>query len=248
MRLSHNCKRLHNSVRGMQSALLLLWVLSGLVGISVHADELKPETAVAFERYIGATEARMANDIRLNQFLVVDRLPDSQRQEAYDQLHRSQIYIEELHTQQDHHSFSIPNGLIHHWAGVMFIPNATLSETIAVIEDYDNETIIYKPEIRQAKLVEDNGNESKIYLQFVNKSIVTVVLNVISTSATHDSEATDVKLHPAQRASLKSQIQAVLPNTNAATGTTMGTCGASTTTGESKRRMGAYMFKTNLSR
>ena len=34
----------------------------------------------------------------------------------------------------------------------MFIPNAILSETIAIIEDYDNETIIYKPEIRQAKL------------------------------------------------------------------------------------------------
>ena len=162
----------------MRAVLLLLWILLGLVGVSAHADELRPETSVAFERYIAATEARMDNDIRLNQFLVVDRLPDSQRQEAYDQLHRSQIYIEELHTQEDHHPFPIPNGLIHHWAGVMFIPNATLSETIAVIEDYDNETNIYKTEIRRSKLVEHNGNESKIYLQFVNKSIFTVVLNV----------------------------------------------------------------------
>ena len=89
----------------MQTALLLLWILPGLVAISAHADELKPETAAAFERYIGATEARMDNDIRLNQFLVIDRLPDSQRQEAYDQLHRSQIYIEELHTEEDHHPF-----------------------------------------------------------------------------------------------------------------------------------------------
>src|SRR6202049_2160103 len=162
----------------MRTVLLLLWILPGLGAISAHAEEIKPETAAAFERYIGATEARMEIDIRLNQFLVVDRLPDSQRQEAYDQLHRNQIYIEELHTQEDHHPFPIPNGLIHHWAGVMFIPTATLSETIAVIEDYDNESTIYKPEIRRSKLVEHDGNGSKIYLQFVNKSIVTIVLNV----------------------------------------------------------------------
>ncbi len=179
MRYSDTDKRLHHLVRWMeQTALLLLWILPGLVAISAHADELKPETAAAFERYIGATEARMDNDLRLNQFLVIDRLPDSLRQEAYDQIHRSQIHIEELLTEEDHHPFPIPNGQIHHWAGVTFIPKATLSETIAVIEDYDNETNTYSPEIRRAKLIERDGNDPKIYLQFVNKSIVTVVLNV----------------------------------------------------------------------
>jgi hypothetical protein len=69
----------------------LLWILPGLFGVSDYSDELKPETAAAFVRYIGATEARMADDIRLDQFLVVDRLPNSQRQEAYEQLHRGQI-------------------------------------------------------------------------------------------------------------------------------------------------------------
>ncbi len=104
----------------VQTALLLLCILPGLVAISAQADELKPETAAAFDRYIGATEARMDNDMRLNQFLVIDRLPDSLRQEAYNQLHRRQIHIEEMHTEEDHHPFPIPNGQIHHWAGVTF--------------------------------------------------------------------------------------------------------------------------------
>jgi hypothetical protein len=47
-----------------------------------------------------------------------------------------------------------------------------------VIEDYDNQAITYKPEIRRSKLIEHIGNESKIYIQFVNQSIMTVVLNV----------------------------------------------------------------------
>jgi hypothetical protein len=68
--------------------------------------------------------------------------------------------------------------LIHHWAGVTFIPKATLAETLAVLQDYDNQEKIYKPQVRQAKLIEQKGNESKIFEQFYSKSIVTVVLNV----------------------------------------------------------------------
>ena len=61
--------------------------------------------------------------------------------------------------------------------GVIFIPKATVSETNDVLNDYAHEPEIYKPDIRRAKIIEQNGNESKICLQFYNKSIVTVVLN-----------------------------------------------------------------------
>lgn len=160
---------------------LLVLILPGLLGISARASQLKSETATAFDRYVALTEARMDDDLHVDQFLVMDRLPDAQRTEAYDQLKQGQVYIEELHTEQDHHSIHIPSGLIHHWVGAIFIPKATLSETHAVLQDYENEPNIYKPEIRRAELVERNGNESKIFLQFYNKSLVTVVLNEYST-------------------------------------------------------------------
>jgi len=174
---SQTNKRKHHLPRHWQRLLLMFLTLLGLAGISARASELKPGTVAAFERYIAATEARMENDVRLNQFLLVDRLPDSHRQEAYDQLQRGEAYIEEMHTEEDLHPIHIPNGLVHHWTGVIFIPKATLSETIAVLNDYDHEPDIYKPEIRRSKLIEQNGNQSKIYLQFYNKSIVTVVLD-----------------------------------------------------------------------
>ena len=119
MRYSDTDKRLHHSVRWMeQTALLLLWILPGLVAISAHADELKPETAAAFERYIGATEARMDNDLRLNQFLVIDRLPDSLRQrDSRPNSSEPNSYRRIVSTEEDHHPFPIPNGQIHHWAG-----------------------------------------------------------------------------------------------------------------------------------
>lgn len=177
MRHSQTAKPTRHLATQIQKLALAFWILSSLFGTAARASELKPETVAAFDRYIAATEARMGEDIRLNDFLVIDRLPDLQRKEAYDQLQRGQAYIEELHTKQDDRPIHIPSGLIHHWVGVMFIPKGTLSETLSVLNDYNNEPEIYKPEIRRAKLIEEKGNQSKIYLQFYSKSIITVVLD-----------------------------------------------------------------------
>lgn len=168
---------MHSLARELQKPALMLLILAGLAGNSTHAGQVKPETAAAFEHYVAATEARMDEDVRLNQFLVVDRLPDSQRKDAYDQLQQGQIYIEELHTLEDRHAIHIPSGLVHHWTGVIFIPKATLAEADAVLNDFKDEPEIYKPDIRKARLIEQNGSDSKIYLQFYSKTLVTVVLN-----------------------------------------------------------------------
>lgn len=154
-----------------------LFLLVGIAQIRAHAADLKPETAAAFQRYIRATESRMHDDLRQGQFLAIDRLAIPQREEAYDRLRQGEIYLERLNTLVDRHSISVRSGLIHHWAGIIFIPNAKIAEVIAVLQDYDHHEIIYKPDIRESKLIERSGNSAKIYLQFFNKSVVTVVLN-----------------------------------------------------------------------
>lgn len=157
---------------------ILIWIT--WMGPSTPAAGLKEETSAAFDRYITLTESRMDDDLRSDQFFVIDHLPDEKRKEVYEQLREGMPYIEEMRTQVDNHAIHIPNGLVHHWAGVIFIPKATLSETNAVLQDIDHETEIYKPDVRKAKLIERNGNETKILLQFYNKSIITVVLNAYS--------------------------------------------------------------------
>ena len=143
----------------------------------IYAAELRPETVAAFERYVRLTEERMADDIGHDQFLIVDRAPQPDRDEIYRQLQEGDVYIEEVKTQEDGHSVRFPGGMVHHWAGVIFIHNRTLSEALAVLQDYEHAQDIYKPDIRQSKLIERNGSEADIYLQFFNKSLVTVVLN-----------------------------------------------------------------------
>lgn len=177
MRHSPTRKLLRLSFGRLQRLALVYGILAGLLAPAAPAVELKPETVAAFDRYIAATEARMNQDTDVGQFLVIDHLPEAQRREAYDQLQRGQPYIEELHTEADGRPIHIPSGLIHHWVGILFIPKGTLAEVNAVLQDVENEPSIYKPEIRKARLIERSGTESKIYLQFYSKSIITVVLN-----------------------------------------------------------------------
>ncbi len=141
------------------------------------AVELKPETAAAYDRYIHAVEARMAGEIRNDQFLAPDRLPDARRREAYEQLRQGQIRSETLRAHENGQPIPVPNGLIHHWTGVIFIAGATLPEALAVLQDYNHDEEIYKPRMRRSKLIERNGSDAKIHLQLFNKSVVTVFLN-----------------------------------------------------------------------
>jgi hypothetical protein len=145
--------------------------------MAARATELKPDTVAAFDRYVHAMEVRMDEDMGRDQFLVVDRLPDARRVEAYEQLKSGQVYIEAMSAREGDRPIKAPSGLIHHWAGVIFIPRATFEEVEAVMRDYDCHEDIYKPQIRKSKLIEHNGDESKVYFQFFNHSIVTVILN-----------------------------------------------------------------------
>jgi hypothetical protein len=158
-----------------------LLVGCGIIGLLVppaQAAELKPETVAAFDRYIRATEARMDEDLREGRFLVVDRLPSEQRKEADASLQQGQVYVQEMDSLEDGHAIYIPSGMVHDWAGVIFIPGATIPRVLAVLRDYDNHKNIYKPDVRRSQLLQHSGNKFEVYLQLYKKTIVTVVVNV----------------------------------------------------------------------
>jgi hypothetical protein len=151
--------------------------LACLPATPAQATELKPQTAEAFDLYIRTVEARMKGDLDKNRFLAMDRLPDAQRQEAYAKLRRGELYIQPLRGRDDITPIHVAGGLIHHWVGIIFIPGASFSQTVAVIQDYDNEYKIFKPDIQKSKQLECDKEECKVFLQLYYKSLVTAVLN-----------------------------------------------------------------------
>jgi hypothetical protein len=145
----------------------------------VMSADLKPPTLEAFGRYIQATEARIAKELAHPEtFLYVDGLPGPRRAEVRAMLQRGEVFMERLKTQDaSGREMKAPDALIHHWMGAVFIPCATLRQTLEVAQDYDRHQDIYQPEVVRSKLVARNGNDFKIYYRLRKKKVITVTLN-----------------------------------------------------------------------
>ncbi len=141
----------------------------------VQSAELKQKTVHAFDRYIAKSEHRMQSEIRNGPFLYIDSYPAAQRSKAYSQLRAGQILLRNGNAEETS-PIKVPDGLIHDWTGVLFIPGASLSQTLGVILDYNNYHNIYS-NVLKSRLISHNGNTSEIFLQLYKKSLVTVVFN-----------------------------------------------------------------------
>lgn len=170
---------------------LVFCAIGSCAAHSARAVEMKPETAACFDRYVQDVEARMDDDARQNRFLAADALPEARRRTAYQQMQSGQPWIEQVPVRENGKAVAVPSGMIHHWRGAIFIPRATLQAALAVLTDYDRHKEIYKPRIRQSKLIARSGDESRIHLQLFNKSVVTVYLNA-------DFDVTDTQFGPAR--------------------------------------------------
>jgi hypothetical protein len=145
---------------------------------TASAAELKQKTTTAFDRYVAATEARFANELRPDgPFLYIDAMnPDAKRQ-AYDQLKNGEILVQKLETKTPGVSSDVPDGMVHHWVGLIFIPGATLAKTLPIVKDYDRRAELYKPDVSASRTLAHNGDDFKMFLRLHQKKFTTVDFN-----------------------------------------------------------------------
>ena len=112
-------------VRQIASARIVVLVLASVIVASLEAAELQPRTVAAFDRYVRLTEARMSRD---GAFIWVDGLPESQKRVNMAALRRGELVIERVMTRDGEEKIGVPDGLIHHWLGLVFVPGASLDQ------------------------------------------------------------------------------------------------------------------------
>lgn len=137
------------------------------------AAELQAATIAAFNRYVSATEAQRGGDAP---FLWIDGDEPAQRR-MRDEARRGGLVIERLETRERGRTIDVPDGLIHHWLGVVFVPGATVDRALALLQDYDRHAEIYKPAVARSRLVSRDGDHFRLYLRFFMKKVITVVVN-----------------------------------------------------------------------
>lgn len=136
--------------------------------------ELQPRTIAAFDHYVRLSEATMNAG---GSFLWIDRLSTPQQASRRNELRRGSLLIERVTTTDDGKEISIPDGLVHHWIGLVFVPGATVDSAVALLQDYDRHAEIYKPAVARSKLLARDGDTFRVYLRFFQKKVITVVVN-----------------------------------------------------------------------
>src|SRR5215472_4257812 len=150
-------------------------------GLVAVAAELKARTAEAFNKYVAATEARMAGELKPGgEFLYLDHPAAAASEEMRDgfaRLKRGEILVERQETRLDGKEVEVPDGMVHHWVGLIFIPGVSLKQTLAVARDYDHRAELYKPEVIAAHTIWHQGDDYKIFMRLYQKRFATVVFN-----------------------------------------------------------------------
>jgi len=124
------------------------------------------------------SEARMATELADPQgFLWVDRLPAAHRRALLAQLLQGHVITERLETREEGKRIPVPDGLLHHWIALVFVPGVNLPQVLELQQNYDHHQEMYKPDVQRSRLVSHEGNDFTVDFRFYRKAIVTAVYN-----------------------------------------------------------------------
>ncbi len=150
----------------------------------------------AFDRYVTITDARNTEELRHGApFLWVDALPEERRAESYSAMKRGEVVIERLETRDHGNAIPCPGGLIHHWIGTLWIPGATLAQTLALVQAYDRHVQVYSPFELRSHILEHNDGDFKVSIRYLRKKVITVVLDTVFQIDYHTLDATHAWSH-----------------------------------------------------
>jgi len=159
---------------------IALFLAIGFVRVTLAA-ELKPATVDAFERYRRIAEATIEQDASSSdRFLHVFHGDAAARAKADVLLRRGEVAVDRLRATDNGHRIEVPDGLIHHWIGSIFVPNVSLRTAVAVLQDFDQHTDLFRPNIQRSKILEHDTDRFRITLRFYMKKIVAVTVDTES--------------------------------------------------------------------
>jgi len=151
----------------------------GLLAAFAAAAELKQETIQAFDQYVKVTEEERAAKMRKSgAFLWIDSQDDALRQQLHERLARGEVVTKRLETRDDNRPIRIPHGLVHHWVGTIFIPRATLPQTMALMENYPTYPQLFSFGVGRSQVLSQEKNHSQVQLRMFREARSPVFYNV----------------------------------------------------------------------
>jgi hypothetical protein len=149
----------------------LLWML--LATVPCRAADLKPETSAAYDRYIKLVEAELAARSSPKNFLWLDSHPKEKTQ-----VWLSQSILEQRETLDHGEKIEIPDGVVQHWFGALYLETATLDRVRDMLPNFEGYKDWFKPQVIDSRLVKRDDNTFYGFLRLSKKQLTQVVLSV----------------------------------------------------------------------
>jgi hypothetical protein len=161
------------------SSLFLFLAASLLFGsVRASASDLHPETVKAWRECVDVTERRIRSELSAQKgFLALDFQDSADAARERQELLARKIPIEKIANKDDDQKhIDVPDGMIHHWRGSVFIPGVTLDFVFARIKN-PNQEDTKQEDVLDSRVLERAPGQLKLYLKLQRSKIVTVVYN-----------------------------------------------------------------------
>jgi hypothetical protein len=152
--------------------IALIALLAGVVAVPAPAG---PSAAAskAFEEYAGKLEAGIAREESAVRSFVFVATREAGGGAQAAEARRGDVVVEP----GGQATVEVPGGLIHHWVGTVFIAQASVSQVLGVVQDYDHLERYYSPEVVSSRLISRDGDDFRIGLRMREHHAVTVVMD-----------------------------------------------------------------------
>jgi hypothetical protein len=142
------------------------------------ASDLRPHTVAAFDQYVAETEQQRESSLTGGSpFLWIDAQPPAGLTISLQQLRAGALLIERMTTTRNGKRIDVPDGLIHHWLGAVFVPGASVDQAVALLQNYNRHAEVYAPAVAQSRLLTRDGDSFSVFLRFFMKKVITVVVD-----------------------------------------------------------------------
>jgi hypothetical protein len=142
-----------------------------------RAMQLKPETVLAWDTYVSATEARVERELTFpgGGFLALDFMPYAERYRA--RLLGGEVLVFPISTTDEGgEGIPIPDGTIHHWRGTVFLPGVNL-ETYLFHAKHPEVGVPEQPEVLEKRILEQRPDEIRLFIKMTRQKFIKLTYN-----------------------------------------------------------------------
>ena len=159
-------------------------VLSGFLVIcsgaaqQAAAADLRPETVKAWNNYIASREKQIASELNSSKgFLAMDFQNSREAAAERRAVLAGEVSVKRMDPAGGKGDFQVSGGTVHHWRGVVFIPDVSYEFAVHRIRYPELETEMQEDVLESRVLERTYPDQYRLFLKLKRTQIITVVYN-----------------------------------------------------------------------